>query len=154
MMTGNAQTRKEGVSQSTKSTTQKSGRPKTGNEEKNNSCGKTLRVAVVQVIVRFPIIPTLRCTEGPNTLIYPILDPTATSVIQVSIPESSGVQVAGKLFQNKKVNAALRALKMAISSELNPVESNAITPLTSVTEKRTGAVIRKKKSTSKTANGK
>jgi len=124
----------------------KSGKAKSGKQQKPCSCGKTLRVAVVQVIVRFPIIPTLKCMEGPSTLIYPIRDPTATSVIQVSIPESSGVQVAEKLFQNKKVSDALHALRLAISSVLdpeNPVETN---PRTNGTGKTTGSITQKKSS--------
>ena len=96
------------------------GKVNCGENEKQCSCGKTLRVAVVTVTVKFPITPTLKCTEGPNTLTYPIHTPTATSVIQVSIPESSDVQYATKLFQKKKVSDALIALRMAISSVLDP----------------------------------
>ena len=112
-------THKDDESRSTANRTKKSGVQKNGKNEKPCSCGKTLRVAVVQVIVRFPIIPILKCTESPSTLIYPIHDPTATSVIQVSIPESSGVQYAAKLFQNEKVSDALHALRIAISSVLD-----------------------------------
>ena len=126
--------------------TKKSGKAMNGKNEKPCSCGKNLRVAVVVVTVKFPIIPTLKCTESPSTLIYPIHDPTATSVIQVSIPESSGVQVAEKLFQNKKVSDALHALRLAISSVLDPENSPATNPRTEPTEKRTGAVIRKRSS--------
>jgi hypothetical protein len=118
-----AQTHKEGALKSTKSTTKKSGSPNSGKKPKPCSCGKTLRVAVVMVQVKFPIIPTLKCTESPSTLIYPIQSPTVTSVIQVSIPENTDVQYAEKLFQNKKVSDALIALRKAISSVLDPEES-------------------------------
>ncbi len=149
----NAQTHKDDVSKSTKSTTKKSGSPNSGRKPKPRSCGKTLRVAVVQVIVRFPIIPTLKCTESPITLIYPIHDPTATSVIQVSIPESSGAQVATKLFQNEKVSDALHALRLAISSVLDPDGTKETNPETPSTEKHTGYIIRKKKSIPKPGDG-
>jgi hypothetical protein len=154
MMTGNARTRKDGGSKNMMKRMPKSGNRQNGENEKPCSCGKTLRVAVVQVIVRYPIIPTLKCTESPSTLIYPIHDPTATSVIQVSIPESSGVQVAEKLFQNKKVSDALHALRLAISSVLDPENPPVTKPRTKPTEKRTGAVIRAKKSTRVPGNGK
>ena len=133
--------------------TKKSGKAMNGKNEKPCSCGKNLRVAVVVVTVKFPIIPTLKCTESPSTLIYPIHDPTATSVIQVSIPESSGVQVAEKLFQNKKVSDALHALRLAISSVLDPENPPVTKPRTNATGKRTGAVIRKKSSISNQENG-
>jgi hypothetical protein len=154
MMTGNAQTRKEGASKSTKSTMQKSGNLMRGKPRKRVFCLKIENVAVVEVAVKYPIILTSKSTESLSTSTYGIHNHIATTVIPVNMPESISVQRVAKLWQSQTVNAALRALKRAISSELNPGESNAITPLTSVTEKRTGAVIRKKKSTSKLANGK
>ena len=138
-------TPKDDESRSTMSTIKRSGVQKNGKNEKPCSCGKTLRVAVVVVTVKFPIIPTLRCTESPSTLIYPIHDPTATSVIQVSIPESSGVQVAAKLFQDKKVSDALHALRVAISSVLDPGVNNETNPGTNATGKTTGSITRKKR---------
>jgi hypothetical protein len=111
---------KTSESETVKPRIRKYGRVQNGKQQKPSSCEKTLHVAVVQVTVRFPIIPTLRCTEGPSTLIFPIQSPTATSVIQVSIPESSNVQYAEKLFQNPKVSDALIALRKAISGVLDP----------------------------------
>lgn len=131
----------------------KSGIRKSGNDEKNNSCGRTLRVAVVEVSVKFPIIPTLTCTVNPVTLTYPIHDPTATSVIEVSMEAGSDAQTAARLFQDMKVKSALHVLKNAISNVLNPDEPLATMPRTKPTEQRTGAVIRKKKSIPKPANG-
>jgi hypothetical protein len=98
-------------------------------------------------------MPTLKCTENPNTLIYPIHDPTAISVIQVSIPESSGAQYAERLFQNEKVSVALHALRIAISSVLDPDENNETLLSTNETEKRIGNIPRKKKSISKPGDG-
>ena len=140
-----ARTHKDDESKSTASRTKKSGVQKNGKNEKPCSCGKTLRVAVVQVIVRFPIIPTLKCTESPNTLIYPIHDPTATSVIQVSIPESSNVLYATRLFQNPRVSDAMIALKEAINSVLNPANPDGTKPRTNATGKTTGNIIHVKK---------
>lgn len=153
-MTAIAPARKEGGSKSMTNKTKKSGTRKSGNDEKNNSCGKTLRVAVVEVSVKFPIIPTLKSTESPNTLIFPIHDPTATAVIEVSTEACSDALTAARLFQDMKVKSALVVLKNAIRNVLNPDEPLVTMPRTKPTEPHTGAATRKKKSTSKPASGK
>ena len=153
-MTAIARTRKEGELKSMTKQTPKSGKAKNGNDEKNNSCVRTLRVAVVEVSVRFPIIPTLRCTDAPNTLIYPLHDPIATAVIEVSTEACSDALTATKLFQDMKVKSALVVLKNAIRNVLNPDEPLVTMSATKPTEPRTGAVIRKKKSIPERENGK
>jgi len=134
--------------------TKKSGIQKNGNERKPSSCGRTLRVAVVEVSVRFPIIPTLTCTGNPNTLTYPIHDPTATAVIEVSTEACSDALTAARLFHDMKVKSALHVLKNAISNVLNPDEPIATKPKTNPTGPCTESITRKKSSTRKPGSGK
>ena len=99
--------------------TRRYGNRTNGKRPRPSSCGKTLRVAVVTVSVKFPITPALKCMENPNTLTYPIQNPTATAVIQVNIPESSNALYAEKLFQNPKVKDALHVLRTEIGNALD-----------------------------------
>jgi hypothetical protein len=75
----------------------KSGIVRNGKTLKSDSSESIRHVAVVEVRVKFPIIPDLKNTESPVTSVYRAQSLCATSVIEVSIPDGSSVQCAERL---------------------------------------------------------
>lgn len=145
-MTGNARIRKDGESRTGKSTTKKSGIQMNGENEKPHSCENTLPVGAAAILLLCPIIQTSKCTADPNISILKIRRPSATIVMEGFTEEDLRVLVAQRLQLSWRVTRATDALLTAINNALQKDIVIGTKPRTKPTEKRTGAVIRKRSS--------
>ena len=126
--------------------TQKSGNLQIGNEQKPAFLQLTQFAGSVEIHLKYPITQTWKSMENLNISTYQAQSPIVTHAIAESMLGVSCAEFVERLQQSWRVRRAMAVLGKAIKQELKKTARVATNPGTEPTEKRTGAVIRKRSS--------
>ena len=114
---------KNGKQKPEKIPTKEFGREPSGNEGKPKDLKPTRYVAIVELKVRYPIIPIMQFTDDQNISTLPVLSGYATGVIEVFINESFNVPSVSALLQCPRVKGAMSVLVREIEYELQKIRN-------------------------------